>query len=109
MRINITARRFKLSEDVKDFAETEVQRLKKYHQDILDVEIILSWERNDRIAEINLAVLGNKLTAHELSEDMKKSIVLSVDKLERQIRKFKDKKQSFEHKKINAAMKEVEA
>ena len=109
MRINITARRFKLSEEIKDFAETEVQRLKKYHQDILDVEIILSWEKNDRIAEINLAVQGNKLTGHERSEEMKKSIVLTVDKLEKQMRRFKDKKQKFEHKTINSVISEVEA
>jgi len=100
MRINITARRFKLSESLKSHAEDEVRRLKKYYDGIIDTDIILGWEKKNRIAEISISVYGTKLTAHERSEDMIKSITLAVDKLERQLIKYKERRKSFEHQTI---------
>jgi putative sigma-54 modulation protein len=102
MRIHITARRFKLSEELKQYAETEVYRLKKYYEPIIDVDIILSWEKKNRIAEINMKVFGTILTSHDRSEDMRKSVVRAVDKLERQLKKYKDRRHGFNHDKIGA-------
>lgn len=100
MRINITARRFKLSDELKTYVEKEVRRLKKYYEPIIDVDTILSWEKKDRLAEINISVYGTVLTAHERSADMRKSIDRAVDKLERQLKKYKDRRRGFEHEKI---------
>jgi putative sigma-54 modulation protein len=101
MRINVTARRFKMSKDLKEFAEEEAGRLKKYYQDIIDTDVILSWEKQDRLAEINVSVYGTILTASERSQEMRKSIGKCVTKLERQIKKYKDRLKDFEHDKIN--------
>jgi len=98
MNITITARHFKAPKPLKDYAREEVERLKKYYDGIIDGEIILSWEKLTQIAEINLKVYGQTLTAKEKSEDIRKSIALAVDKLERQVRKYKGKW----HKKGNA-------
>lgn len=97
MRITITARHFKLSERMKRYAEREVFRLKRYYDGIIDVDIILSWEKKTRLAEINISVYGTVLTAHERSEDMTKSVDRAVDKLERQLKKYKDRLRGFEH------------
>jgi putative sigma-54 modulation protein len=102
MRISITARHFKMSEELKNYTENEVRRLKKYYDDIIDVEIILGWEKKDRIAEITILVNGSTLTAHERSEEMIKSVVFAVDKLERQLIKYKDRRRSFGHEKMNS-------
>jgi ribosomal subunit interface protein len=98
MNITITARHFKAPEPLKDFVRKEVLRLKKYYDGIIEGEVILSWEKLTQIAEINLKVYGQKLTAKEKSEDIRKSITLAVDKLERQVEKYKEKW----HKKGNA-------
>ena len=100
MRINITARHFKLSDKMKVYAEKEVSRLKKYYDGIIDVDIILSWEKMYRLAEINISVYGTILTAHERSEEMTRSINRAVDKLERQLKKYKDRLRGFDHEKI---------
>ncbi len=100
MRINVTARHFKLSEDLRNHAENEVHRLKRYYEGIIDVDIVLGWEKKDRIAEINIRVNGTVLTARERSDDMIKSINNAVDKLERQIKRYKGKVYGFEHEKI---------
>jgi putative sigma-54 modulation protein len=102
MRINITARHFKLSEEMKQYVEKEAYRLKKYYDPIIDLDIILSWEKKHRLAEINMGVYGTTLTAHERSEDMRKSIDRAVDKLERQVKKYKDRRREFEHETIGS-------
>jgi putative sigma-54 modulation protein len=99
MRLNITARRFKLSEELKDFTQTEASRLKKYYDGIIDTEVILGWEKKTRSAEIKIAVFGTVLTAKEQSDDMKLAIRQAVDKLERQLIKYKEKLRGFDREK----------
>jgi putative sigma-54 modulation protein len=99
MRTKITARHFKLTEELKTFVEDEVFRLKKYYAGIIDTEVILSWEKFHRLAEIHVTVFGDRLKAEERSEEMKKSVTLAVDKLERQVIKYKERLHHFEHQK----------
>ena len=99
MRINITARHFKMTDKIKDYANKEVFRLKKYYDGIIDVDIVLGWEKKDRIAEINISVFHTLLNAQERSEDMLLAIHGAVNKLERQIIKYKERLHGFEHEK----------
>jgi putative sigma-54 modulation protein len=89
-----------MTEDLKAYTEEEVYRLKKYYEPIIDVDVILSWEKRDRIAEINIGVYGTTLTSHERSDDLRRSISRCVDKLERQLKKYKERMRNFEHEKI---------
>jgi ribosomal subunit interface protein len=99
MRFNITARHFKLSDELKEFTQSETYRLKKYYDGIIDTEVILGWEKKMRSAEIKIAVFGTTLTAKEQSEDMKLAVRQAVDKLERQLIKYKDKLRGFDREK----------
>jgi|WetSurMetagenome_2_1015567.scaffolds.fasta_scaffold1732855_1 putative sigma-54 modulation protein len=99
MRLNITARKFKLSEDLKEFTQTEASRLKKYYDGIIDMEVILGWEKKTRTAEIKTAVFGTVLTAKEQAEEMKLAVRQAVDKLERQLIKYKEKMRGFDREK----------
>lgn len=91
MRVSVSARHFKASDKLQQFATTEVMRLKKYFDHILDGEIVLSWQKGNKTSEINLNVNGTKLTATDASDDFYKSIPRTVEKLERQLRKYKGK------------------
>ncbi|MCA9740435.1 MAG: ribosome-associated translation inhibitor RaiA [Deferribacteres bacterium] len=96
MRTSFTARHFKAPAKLKAFAEEEVQRLSKYHDGILECEIVLDFvkqlhKQQTQIAEINISLQGQKLSATEKSEDLRKSITLAVDKLEKQLKKHKTK------------------
>ena len=63
MRITITARRFKLPENIKNYTQREVMRLEKYYDGIIDAEVVLSWEKFYRMAEIKMRVFGTTLTS----------------------------------------------
>jgi putative sigma-54 modulation protein len=99
MRITITARKFKLQESLKNFTQREVMRLEKYYNGIMDTEVILSWEKFYRMAEIKMHVFGTMLTTQERADDMRKAIKLSIEKMERQLVKYKDKMHHFDHEK----------
>jgi putative sigma-54 modulation protein len=94
MRITITARHFKAPETLKNFVRIEVARLEKYYERAMSAEVILSWEKLHQVAEITLKVAKQNLAAVEKSEEIRKSITLAVEKLERQLKKLKGKKQA---------------
>jgi len=100
MRISFTARHFKPSDRLKEYATSEVARLKKYYDDILDVEIILDYVKQSQLAELVVKVHGQSLAVEEKSEDMYKSINLAVEKLERKLLKYKEKMRQFENERI---------
>ncbi len=106
MRISITARHFKATERLKKYAEEKVRRLKKYYDGIIDCEIILDYEKLNKVAEIAIKVHGQRLVALEKTDDVFKSIDLAVDKLERQIKKYKGKRRSHLNDKITTISSE---
>lgn len=95
MNVTITARKFKAHDTLKDFITDEVATLNKYNDDILNAEVILSYQNiKDSIknTEIILKVPGQKLSATGKSDDFKKSVSSTVEKLARQLKKLKSKK-----------------
>ncbi len=94
MRITITARHFKAPDTLKSFVREEVSRLEKYYDGAMSSEVILSWEHFNQIAEITLKVARQNLAAVEKSEQIRKSVSRAVEKLERQLKKLKDKRKT---------------
>ncbi len=95
MNISITARRFKAHETLKDFIRDELSSLNKFTEDILDAEVILSYQNakdSVKTAEINLIIPGHTIVAKENSDDFKKSITAATEKVTRQLKKIKTKK-----------------
>ncbi len=95
MNITITARKFKAHDTLKEYINDEVASLEKYYDEILDVDIILSYQNSKesiKTAEIILQVPGQTLTATDKSDDFKKSVGLTVEKISRQLEKLKTKR-----------------
>ncbi len=95
MNISITARKFKAHDTLKDFINDELSSLQKFNDEILDADVILSYQNSSnsiKMAEIVLQVPGQTLTAREESEEFKKSVSASVEKLSRQLKKLKSKR-----------------
>jgi putative sigma-54 modulation protein len=94
METHFTARKFRAHKDTKTQALAAVQRLDRFYDGIVRCDIILSFERTSnsvKTAEINLRVHGATLSATEKSEEFMKSVELAVEKLERQLAKYKTK------------------
>ena len=110
MHIHFTGRKFKAHKEVKAHAIDSVKKLDKFFDGIVRSDIILSFERSTnsvKTAEINLHVHGTILTAKERSEDFRKSIDLAIDKLERQLSKYKTKLRLKNKKRLRRVKEET--
>jgi putative sigma-54 modulation protein len=95
MNINITARKFKARETLKDFVKDEVKSLLKFNDDIISADVILSFQNShDSIkkAEISLRIPGQVLVAAEETDEFTKSVSVATQKLSRQLKKTKSKR-----------------
>ncbi|MFH1853095.1 MAG: ribosome-associated translation inhibitor RaiA [Candidatus Neomarinimicrobiota bacterium] len=95
MVIEFTARHFKAPDQLKEYAEEEMNRLHHYYDRITQGQIILAHENNSFWAEINLSVPHEKLNVRESSDNITKSIDQAVSTMITRIKKYKDKQKHF--------------
>lgn len=94
MDVHFTARKFRARKELKAHAIASVQKLDKFYDGIVRADVILSFERatvSVKTVEINVQVQRVTLAAKEHSEDYLKSLDLAINKLERQLTKYKTK------------------
>ncbi len=92
MNIQITSRKFKATDSLKEHIKSELNNLEKYADAIHDAEVILSYihpQNSIKQAEIILSVPNKVLKATEESDDFKKSVSAATEKLKRQLKKYK--------------------
>jgi putative sigma-54 modulation protein len=86
MNITITFRHMQGTDAVKNYAFEKVAKLQKFLRQAMSVQVTLSVEGLEHIAEVHLSSGSTHFHATERSEDMYASIDMVHDKLERQIR-----------------------
>jgi len=95
MNIQITSRKFRAKNYLKDFIREEVKNLEKYNDEIISVDVILSFTHvkdSIKTAEIKLSVPKKAITVTSDSEEFEKSVTLSLEKIKKQLRKLKTKR-----------------
>lgn len=94
MNFQFTARHFKTSPTVPEFAESAVRSLLHLYDGIVAADVTVEdgdGGGDSKMAEISIHVYREKLFARESSDDLVRSIQGCVDKLERQLKRYKDK------------------
>lgn len=91
MQMNITFRQFGTSDALKEYAREKVDRVNKLLDRAGEAHVVLSLERHLHHADITIHSGSWVLRGREKSEDMYASIDLAMDKIERQLRRYKDK------------------
>ncbi len=100
MQINITARHLKLTNAIDSYVRKKISKAGKFYDgDDVWVHVILSVEKNRQITEVNFHVGKLTFRVKEESPDLYASIDLTIDKLEKQLRKQKEISKS--HRKGN--------
>lgn len=100
MNLTITARHFKAKQSLKELIHEKIEKLTRFQDDIIDCEVIMSEEHDTHIAEVKLKLNQKVIVVTEESENMYKSIELISDRLERQLRRQREKKRDFRHKRM---------
>ncbi len=91
MRMTTTARHFEASDELVEHSRKKMRKLKRYFNDIINVDLVMSVEKIRHIAEVTVHVNGHDFVAKEESDNMYKSVDKTAKDLERQIKKFKRK------------------
>lgn len=94
LKINVTERNIEVSKALRDYAVNKVRGLSKYFDGIISCDITLKIEKEREIAEIIAHLVKNKIVKASCeSKDLYISIDAAVDKLKRQIKKYKERLQ----------------
>jgi len=92
MRITVKGKHMEVTEGLKTYAEKRLRKLEKYFHHIQEVQITQSVERQWHVVEVLVQGDGIILRGEERSSDMYASIDQVLEKLERQLQKFKGKR-----------------
>ncbi|MBM7645027.1 putative sigma-54 modulation protein [Scopulibacillus daqui] len=93
MNFNIRGENIEVTPSLRDYSEKKVKKLERYFDSppISDVHINMHVHNNEQVIEVTIPMQGLLLRAEESHEDLYAAIDLVVEKLERQIRKYKTK------------------
>ncbi|MFC0470627.1 ribosome hibernation-promoting factor, HPF/YfiA family [Halalkalibacter kiskunsagensis] len=93
MRFNIRGENLEVTDALRDFIIKKVEKLERYFDGSIttEVQVKLKVYENDTKVEITIPLKSLLLRAEEQHENMYAAIDLIVDKLERQVRKYKTK------------------
>ena len=85
MQLNITGHHVDLTDSLKDYVSSKMQKLERHIDSISNVQVTLSVLKQRQIAEATLHISGADIHGTAEHEDMYASIDMLVDKLDRQI------------------------
>ena len=92
MRVNVTFRHMESSDPVRSYVEDKLMRVKKYIDEPVDAQVALAVEKKIRHkVEVMLTAKGITIKATDQTEDMYAAVDGVVDKLESQLKRYKEK------------------
>jgi len=91
MKIKIAERHTDTSEPLRSYVVEKTEALERFFDRIVSVDVVLSVEKQRQIADFHAHLTNKKrISAREESTDMYASIDRAIDRLKRQLVRFKD-------------------
>jgi putative sigma-54 modulation protein len=95
MQIAVTFRHMESSEAVRSYVEEKLARVRKYIDEPIDAQVVLSVQKKIyHRAEVTMVAKGLTMKSVEEKDDMYAAVDLMVDKIERQLKRYKEKLKS---------------
>ncbi len=91
MKISVTFRNAEGENWQKEYVDDRLKKMKKYIDRPVEAHVVLSVEKFRNVAEVNLMADGLNVNAKEESKDMHLAIDNAIEKIERQLKKHKEK------------------
>ncbi|MEW6709866.1 MAG: ribosome-associated translation inhibitor RaiA [Candidatus Riflebacteria bacterium] len=99
MQFVIKGKNLQLTQALKEYAEKKLASIKKYFDHIIEVDVTLSVkdskdQSKSRVCEVTVWAksIGTPIHGKQASEDLYASIDMVAEKIERQLKRFKEKK-----------------
>lgn len=91
MQLNLTGHHIEITDALRNRVSSKVAKVEKHFDHVTDVNVILTVEKLEHKAEATVNVPGETLYAESVENDMYAAIDTLADKLDRQVKKFKEK------------------
>ncbi len=92
MELIISCKHFDVSDDLREFIENKLAKLEEYSAKLTSLRLVLYIERGMHIAEAHLTGKHTEFEAAARTPDMYTTIDAVSDKLERQVRRYIERK-----------------
>jgi putative sigma-54 modulation protein len=91
MQLSVTGQQIDVTDSLRDYESSKIEKIERHFDLVSDVHCILKVEKLRHTAEATVNVNGGKIYADSTEQDMYAAIDSLVDKLDRQVRKYKEK------------------
>jgi len=91
MQISVTFRNTGSEDWFKDYITERLKKLQKYIDRPLEAHVVISVEKFRNVAEVNVTAKGVNINGKEEAKDMQLAVDTVIDKIERQMKKHKEK------------------
>ena len=105
MNLTISGHHLEVTPAIRDYVQSKLERVTRHFDQVIDIAVILTvdnlTEKEKRQkAEINLRLPGKTINVASLSQDLYAAVDALVDKLDRQVKKYKSLVQDHNHQAI---------
>lgn len=91
MQLSVTGQQIDVTDSLRDYVSSKIDKIERHFDVVSDIHCILKVEKLRHTAEATVNVNGGKIFADSTEADMYAAIDGLVDKLDRQVRKYKEK------------------
>ena len=91
MQISVTGHHVDISDALRSYVDSKLDRLERHFDHVIDMHVILSVDKLAQKAEATIQLNGASVFADAVHEDMYAAIDGLVDKLDRQVKRHKEK------------------
>ncbi|KAA9133422.1 ribosome-associated translation inhibitor RaiA [Marinihelvus fidelis] len=99
MQLTITGHHVEVTPALRAYVTEKMQRLSRHFDKVVTVDVILNVEKHTQLAEATVNAGGRTLFANDNADDMYAAIDGLADKIDRQVRRLKDRLRDHHHEK----------
>jgi putative sigma-54 modulation protein len=97
MNLNLTGQRLDITPAIRDYVVAKLDRVTRHFDHVIDVTVVMSVDKLRHKVEVNLHTRGKDIHVEAVEPDMYAAIDALADKLDRQVLKHKEKRESHRH------------
>lgn len=91
MQVNVTGHHVEVTPALRAYVTEKLQRISRHFDHVISINVILNVEKHANEAEATVHAAGKSLFANASNDDMYAAIDSLIDKLDRQVRRYKDR------------------
>jgi len=109
MQLNITGHHIDITDALRDYVNSKFDRLQRHFDQVTNVHVVLTVEKLIQKAEAKMHLSGADVFADATHEDMYAAIDALIDKLDRQLKKYRGKQNNHHRAEGGIKGKSVES